>query len=385
MLKSSTIARLAGAAAAIWLYGAVPAWAGSGASGTSLQGVVDDAWALFTALVGSPTPPPQLPAITQQVLALASWNNTSPDIQRIVNSVCVPPGCPQVAINAVNGPAQSPSFAPPPFASSAFPFLTPLNFTPGVVPTQVGDPAAVASFAAVVLEDENGQPQMLDVFVETSKPGPVTLSFPLVILNNNGIETPVAATLKSSCSGGNQGGNQGGKGSCSATVSGVGPGNTTYSPGQLGLSFSFNSGLVELRIPLVVTTQNDPPYFTRVEAADPSTVTTSPCPSGVNPDSGYCVAFSKQDLGSPAPSSLGKGASIGIAPYPAPLCTTGANTNCPTTPPASPPPTYFGFCASFSNTPAIAAFVGIGTDATTYVSSPVPGPEVTLPVCPTQS
>jgi hypothetical protein len=197
-------------------------------------------------------------------------------------------------------------------------------------------------------------------------------------LNKGGSETPVAATLKSSCSGGNQGGN----GSCSATVSGVGPGNTTYSPGQLGLSFSFNSGLVELRIPLVVTIQNDPPYFTTVEAADPSTVTTSPCPSGVNPDSGYCVAFSKQDLGSPAPSSLGQGASIGIAPYPAPLCTA---TTCPATPPAppaSPPPTYFGFCASFSNTPAIAAFVGIGTDATTYVSSPVPGPGVTLPQCP---
>jgi hypothetical protein len=160
----------------------------------------------------------------------------------------------------------------------------------------------------------------------------------------------------------------------------VGPGKTTYSPGQLGLSFSFNSGLVELRIPLVVTMQNDPPYFTTVEAADPSTVTTSPCPSGVNPDSGYCVAFSKQDLGSPAPSSLGKGASIGIAPYPAPLCPGSPGTVCPST--VTP---TFGFCASFSNTPAIAAFVGIGTDATTYVSSPVPGPGVTLPVCPTQS
>ena len=271
MLRSSIIARLAGAAAAIWLCGALPAWAGSGASGTSLQGVVDDAWALFTALVQSLTPPPQLPTVTQQVLALASWNNTSPDIQRIVNSVCTPPGCPQVAINAVNGPAQSPSFAPPPFASSAFPFLTPLNFKAGVVPTQVGDPAAVASFAAVVLKDQNGQPQTLDVFVETNKPGPVTLSFPLVILNKDGSETPVAATLKANCIG---------FGPCLATVSGVGPGKTTYSPGQLGLSFSFNSGLAELRIPLVVTMQNDPPYFTTVEAAEPSTVTTSPCPSG---------------------------------------------------------------------------------------------------------
>jgi hypothetical protein len=395
MFRSSTISRLAGAAAAIWLCCALPAWAGSGASGITLQGVVDTMCMAFVpGATGTPPWCPQLPAVTQQVIEIAGLTNQSPDAVRTTDNVCnsgnglfgptaAPPYCPQVAINAVNGPAKSPtddsnddsSHDSGGASSSAFPFLTPLNFTPGVVPTQVGDPAAVASFAAVVLEDEDGQPQTLDVFVETNKPGPVTLSFPLVVLNKDGSETPVAATLKASCNG---------HGPCSATVSGVGPGKTSYSPGQLGLYFSFNSGLVELRIPLVVTMQNDPAYFTKVELANPAMFTTSPCPIGVNPTSAYCEAFSKQDLGSPA-GFLGKGASIGIAPYPAPLCTTGANTNCPTTPPATPPTTYFGFCASFSNKQAIAAFVGVGTDATTYVSSPVPGTGITLPQCPPQN
>jgi len=394
MLKSSKIARLAGAVAAIWLCCAGPALAGGGISGISLQGACDE----IASMIVSGTKCPPFPNVAQQVVELGNLENQTPDSIRIFTmSICEPfgpagdlglPFCPTIAINAVNGPVTSPPSnsngnsnsdgdsgnAP----TSAQPFLTRVAFTPGAVPTQVGDPAATASFSAVVLEGQNGQPKMLDLFFETSKPG-ATLSLPLVVLNADGTERPVAATLNASCSSGDQ--------PCQkATVSGdfLGTGvKKTYSANALGLFFNLQWGtssslptwhpIAEVQIPLVVTKRNDPAYF--------FTTTTSPCPSGVNPASGYCEAFSQQALGFPA-SFLGKGASVGIAPYPAPLCT---STTCPATPPvppALPPPTYFGFCASFSKNPVIAAFAGIGTDATTYVTSPVPGTGVTLPVCP---
>jgi len=359
------------------VYGTGSAWAGDGgSSGIGLQPVADDVWEYFTGLINSSTPAPQLPTITQLVLGMAGWTNQTPDAVRNINFVCFDYSpselCGQLAVNAANGPLKS----SPDQSSSAFPFLTSLPFTPGAVPTLIGDPKATNFFAATVLTGENGQPTTLDLFVETSKSGPLTLSFPLVVLNKNGTETPVAATLTANCNG---------FGPCSPIVSGLGPGNQTYSTDELGMYFGFAPRLVELRIPLVVTMQNDPPYFTMVEAANGVTVTTSPCPIGVNPDSGYCVAFTEQDLGSPAPRSLGKGAYVGIAPYPAPLCTTGANTNCPETLPTPPPTTYFGFCASFSNIPAIAAFVSVGTDGTTYASTPLPISGVTPPRCPPQS
>ena len=384
MLRSSTISRLAGAAAAIWMYGAGAAWAGTGGSGIPLQPVLDGVCMAFVpGAITTPSWCPQLAAATHQVLAIAGLTNQTPDAVRVENFACTPPGCPQVSINAVNGPAKS-----PPDDSSALPFLTPLPFlppptscaptpcTPLGVPTQVGDPAAVASFSAVVLEDADGQPKTLDVFVETKNPGAtgrVTLSLPLVVLHKDGSELPVAATLKATCQGGNQGGNQ----PCqSATVSGdfLGTGkNMTYSANQLGLSFSFNSGLVEVRIPLVATMLNDPPYF--------NTPPTSQCPNGINPITGYCDAFSQEDLGFFA--SFLKGGSMGIAPIAGPLLPACATSSPPT---CSPPPATFAFCASFSNNkPAIAAFAYIGTDATTYVSSPVPGMGVTLPQCPTQN
>jgi hypothetical protein len=319
---------------------------------------------------------------------IGNLENQTPDSVRIATmSICEPfgpagnfglPFCPQVAINAVNGPAKWSLDD----TSDALSYVAPLAFTQGAVPTLYGDPNTNGFFYAHVLEGANG-PQALELLVEqlpgTSKPSfgglvPVTLKFPAVILNSNGTETPVSATLHAACLG---------LGPCPATVSGFGPGNKTYSAHALGLNFSFVLSpspqslvphpIAALSIPLVVTKQNDPAYF--------FTTTTSPCPSGVNPASGYCEAFLQQALGFPA-SVLGNGASVGIAPYPAPLCT---STTCPTTPPvppAPPPPTYFGFCASFSKNTVIAAYAGIGTDATTYATSPVPGTGVTLPVCP---
>jgi hypothetical protein len=396
MLKSSKITQVAGAVAAIWLYAAGPALAGGGVSGISLQGACNE-----IAMMAFGVNCPPFPNVAQQVVEIGNLENQTPDSIRIATmSICEPfgpagdlglPFCPQIAINAVNGPVTSPASNSNGNSNSqgdsgngstsAQPFLTRVAFTPGAVPTQVGDPAATANFSAVVLEGQNGQPKMLDLFFETIKPG-ATLSLPMVVLNADGTERPVAATLKTSCSSGDQ--------PCqSATVSGdfLGTGvKKTYSANSLGLFFNLqwgtSSSTAEVRIPLVVTKQNDPAYFA-TPPCPPNFITSPPYVIGGNPISGYCVAFTGQDLGFPA-SFLGKGASVGIAPYPAPLCT---STTCPPPPPppAPPPPpptTYFGFCASFSNNPVIAAFVGVGTDATTYVTSPVPGTGVTLPVCP---
>jgi len=364
-LRLSIISRLASAAAIIWICGAGSAWAGDGgSSGISLQGVLDEVCSMF----GPTVPCPQLPTVTQQVIEIAGLTNESPDIVRVINSVCTPPGCPEIAVNAVNGPAKSPPLG----TIDAMWYLTPLAFTPGSVATQYGDPAAKSFFYSHVLKGANGQPQTFDLFYDL--PGtnkfvlPVALSLPLVVLNSDGSERPVAATLNAVCVG---------FGCGSATVSGdFGTGKTKYSAGALGLDINFafapspNSSsphpIVEVQIPLVVTMQNDPEYFAP-----------SQCPAGVNPISGYCEAFTKDVRGFPI---LGTGKSVGIAPYAAPPCTA---TTCPSTPPTPPAtsPSFFGFCATISGNPVIAAFASIGTDGTTYASTPTPGAASTT-VCP---
>ena len=137
------IARVAAMFAAFWLCSVGSAWAGDGgSSGISLQGVLDDICSVF-----GTGPCPQLPTVTQQVIEIAGLTNESPDIVRVLNSVCTPPGCPQTAVNAVNGLAKS----PPVRATDALWYLTPLAFTPGPVATQYGDPAAKSFFYAAVL------------------------------------------------------------------------------------------------------------------------------------------------------------------------------------------------------------------------------------------
>jgi hypothetical protein len=365
-LRLSVISRIAGliAVTALWLCCAGPARAGDGgSSGISLQGVLDD---VCGAIAGTPgtTPPwcPQFATVTQQVIESAGLINEAPDIVRVINSVCTPPGCPQVAVNAVNGRATSPPLG----SFDALWYLTPLAFTPGPVATQNGDPAARNFFYAVTLAGARGEPQTLALFYDL--PGtnkilvPLALSLPLVVLNSDGSEQPVAATLNATCVG---------FACINPTVSGHFKGSTqkqTYSAGALGLHLNFaivpspNSAIphavVELLVPLVVTMQNDPAYFT-----------TSSCPTGVNPISGYCGAFTKDVRGFPT-NFIGKGKSVGFAPYAAPLCN---GTTCPGGTPTSTSPSYFGFCASVSNSSVIQAFTSIGTDGTTYSSTPTPG------------
>ncbi len=114
-----------------------------------------------------------------------------------------------------------------------------------------------------------------------------------------------------------------------------------------------------MQIPIIATPDNDSAYF-----SNPFSLS---CPNGnaANPFSGYCNAFSNAVLGFPAPV-LGTGASVGVAPYAAPLCN---SATCPAMPP--PMTTFFGFCASFATVPAVATFLQIGTDGTTAITTPV--------------
>jgi hypothetical protein len=370
-LRLFTFARLAAAAIAASLWWAAPASAGGGgADASTLQSSLN----AICSEVGMASTCPQLPTATQIFLEISGLLNSPPDDVRNIFAVSPcgnlffnGPPCPTVAVNAVNAPVKSPSAA----ASVAISYLTSLAFQPGAMVTQYGDPKAARFFYATVLDGTNGQPQVLDIILDDtlgtnkqfSKGPVVSFSLPLVVLKG-GVEYPVAATLLLTAN------NNGASGNLTGTVSGVFPGGTklqTYSAAALGINFNYSFGaspnsttshaLYEVQIPLLVTTSNDAAYFD-----DPSS-----CPNsskGTNPLSGYCNAFSTPDLGFSA-SVLG--ASIGVAPYAAPLC---PGNMCPSTPSST---TYFGFCATFANasTPAVATFGQIGTDGTTYLSTPV--------------
>jgi hypothetical protein len=360
--------RVAYAVAALWLCGIGAARAGGGgADASTFQQVLNT---VCSEVGVPPASCPQLPTAAQIAAEISGLVNSQIDDVRnsafancgnLVIFTGVP--CPQIAINAANIPVKSPPSGP-----LAISYLTPLAFTQEGAVTQYGDPAAKRFLYAALIEGSDGQPQVLDVVLDdtlgTSKQfskGPVAaFSLPLVILN--GTESPVAATLQltATCNG---------AADClSGTVTGVtGPGKTPPTAAQLGIQFSSTFGsspnsttahrTYELLLPIIVTNTNDPAYFTN----PPSCPNTN---KGTNLLSGYCNAFSKQSLGFTA-SVLG-GASIGVAPYAAPLCTPAT---CPAQGTAQT--TYFGFCASFGSVPAVTTFIQIGTDGTTIMTTPV--------------
>jgi hypothetical protein len=189
------------------------------------------------------------------------------------------------------------------------------------------------------------------------------VSLPLQVLNSDGSERLICgaqgcpasvATLQiSAASNGGLTASVIGDFSVPGTIS-------TMSASALGIQFSVSFGsspnsnrshfILEVQVPLLVTLGNDPAYFGVV-------------PSGVIPVnelSGLPTAFA---------SDVVPTAKIGVTPEAAPTC----NGPCPSTTFTS----TFPFCASFAGNgggplnAAVATFVTLGTDATTYVSSPV--------------
>jgi hypothetical protein len=344
-----------------------------------------------------------MPTITQVVLQISGLANAAPDFVRgPQGSFNVPPtttgglclviasptlsACDQIVIDALNPPAASS------VGISDLANLTALGFTTGKgppVPVPLGTSGASSFFYAVATPDQNGEIKTLTLYfdypVQTNSSIQKSLfakiSLPLKVLNNDGSErlicgatpcpsftTPTPptslATLQiSGCSSG-----QGCVNGLAANVIGDFStpgtiGNMSASQLNIGVSVSFapspNSAsshlILTVQVPLLITHGNDQAYFGVV-------------PSGVIPVNqltGLPTAFTNDVV----PAS-----GIGVTPQAAPAC----SGDCPATTFA----TTFPFCASFSGSgsgplgsgsfhSAVAAFLSVGTDATTYASSPV--------------
>ena len=381
-IGSSAISRFAGVMMTAWLCGMGPAWAGGGGSD---GGVNQPFLQQVCELVGVPPGScPLLPTLTQIILGISGYQNTPPDFVRgpLGNfaGICSVSGNPLPLCSENNAVSTVSPLAPSSIALSDLSNLTPIAFRAvsgqAVTPVALGSPQA-NSFLYAVLTGADGQhtldvvldygPWTSNTFVKNQPVGSFT--FPLVILNG-ATETPVVAKLQltATCSGA-----VGAPGCLTGTVTGIG--NKPLSAAQLGIKFGFQlaaspnkaapHAIITFRLPVIVTQVTDPVYF----GLDNST--TPPSFTFINQFSGQPTAFSQDDLGFTPNSGLlpNGGVSIGVAPYPAPLCT---DPNCTNT------PTFYGFCAAIADTPAAATltpaaatFGSIGTDGTTYASSPV--------------
>ena len=421
----SAISRFAGAVTIGWLCGMGPAWAGGGGSdGGASQFLLQE----VCSFVGAPSCL-QPPTLAQIILGISDYQNTTPDFVRgplgnlatqgslapcYVSGNFSPLCSTTNAVNAIN------PLAPSSITLSDLPNLLPLAFLADtkfknpVTPVALGSSGA-NSWVYPVLTGPDGQhtlnvvfdyvPWTSKSFVKGQAVGSFT--FPLVMLNSDNSETPVTATLNlaATCNGAVSA-----PGCLAGTVTGI-PGTGTNPPpsaAQLGIQFGFqlaastNSStphaIITFQLPVIVTGLANP---TKCGAAigsgtaDPADCGTDPAyfgvipagatlpngnpnpnvgsPTFINQISGQATAFTKNDLGF-TPNSLGL--PIGVSPTPAPLCT---SATCPAPPPATPPATFFGFCATIGGTPAVGTFVSWGTDATAYASSPV---SVPLPQCP---
>jgi hypothetical protein len=132
---SSTISRLAGAVAALWLCGAGSVWAGSGGGAdlASLNTSLSDLCTTLKNTFGVPLPScPQVPTVAQGVLQLAAWNLVPTEMVRATNSIPL-----KGAVNAGNPSIPPVGPVPPPITafpvdgdalSNLLPNLTPLAF-----------------------------------------------------------------------------------------------------------------------------------------------------------------------------------------------------------------------------------------------------------------
>jgi len=384
LVGSSAISRFAGAVTIVWLCAMPPASAGTSGADTGLQQALND----VCGDVGI-TSCPHMPTATQAILQMSGLTTAAPDFVRgpqgpIAASgfspLCTVSGsgglnvCSQKnAINAVN----------PSAASADLSNLTPLAFTTvkgQAVPVPLGTKGADSFFYAVATPD--GEPNMLTVVFDyptltsssfTKSQVVANVSLPLQALNNDGTERPICgatgcpaslATLQiTACSSG-----PGCVSGFAANVTGdfSTPGTIiTMSASQLNIGFkvsflqSPNSSrshfILEVQVPLLMTLGNDPAYF-------------GLAPSGAVVNSGS-FTFVNQLTGLPTAFTAELKPTFGVTPQAAPSC----NGTCPSFPFIS----TFPFCASFAGngggplSPAVATFVTLGTDATTYVSSPV--------------
>jgi hypothetical protein len=412
-VRFAKISGFAGVVAVLCLFCASSARAGGASDAGTLLSLLCNTFAASLGIAcpqyptyadTTTTPATPISPATPIVLELAAWQNVAPDSVRMQDNDCIlfgtlnGPGnlyCPQLAVNATNGPANSPLSD----AAAALSSLNSLAFVSNAMGpltvTQNGDPNANSRVYAVA-EGANGQPAMLDLFFQTgaskeqTKGQVSTISFPLAVLTNGAAtEKSVVATLQitATCNG---------VAACLsvkvlADFAGTGA-KKTYSLTDLGLNlayFSDPSPTYELQIPRVVNPQTDPLYFP-ISGFD----SLPQCANGSNPISGYCNAFSATNPPNGFASKFLTNAVVGMAPSAAPQCPgsqpglpSPPGTLCPAnlpTNPTQPLSPTFGFCASFSGNPAAAFFLAIAPDGTTIASSPVnPSPTgAAYPACP---
>jgi len=78
-IRSSAITRFSGMVATVWLCGVASVWAGTGGSDSGVQTVLNS----VCADVGiSTTSCPQVPTVTQAILAISGFENAAPDFVR---------------------------------------------------------------------------------------------------------------------------------------------------------------------------------------------------------------------------------------------------------------------------------------------------------------
>jgi hypothetical protein len=407
--------RLSMAAVALCLWAAGPAWAGDGESVGSVQtllGRADGTSGICHLLAINPCP--QLPTLTQLVLQFAAVVNSPPDLIRSPQGASLIGGegfcsvagnqdlvpCRTVVVNAFNratpGAILSGGFSAPDLSSlTALSFVSPTNGAGQAVAVPPGANAHPNSFFYAVATTSSGNPGQPDSLTFTYDYIPLTaarffkgqqvasIALPLVLQDaSTGSRQSVPATLQitASCAGGT---------TClTAAVIGnfAGNGMQMKSPGDLGLKWglvfapSVNApnlphAIFQVQAPLLVSHTVDAAYFGVVPVgATTDGVTPDPnigSSTGVNQLSGVPTAFLKDSNG----FLFRNGVFTGIAPYASPQTPSGVTATDTTS-------STYGFCASFwggsamtlTLNPAVATFVSLATDGTTYVSSPVPPP-----------
>jgi hypothetical protein len=445
-IRPSTISRLAGADAALWLCGAGSAWAATGGGDLgSLQAVIGppDGSSGFCNLLGmgpksapplGPTanPCPQIPTVTQAVLAVAGLTNSPPEAIRAQNSI--PPRNAVTAANVAAVPPDDPlpinnsTSSPPLFlpgnattpASGLLTTLTPIAFasqhrqiSTTAAATPLSEPSADTFLYAVGVSSKGAvnaagltDPDKVYFIYEdlfrnnqtfTNNQIVAKFSFPLTFLNNDGSESPVMTTLQvtATCNGGP---------SClkAQAVGGIGTPQNSVDASQLGIQFALvfsgsptlanNHAIFEVAVPLLVTGACVAPHPVCKKGQTPPSFNTDP---GYNYfqhfgaagpiNTAIFTAFGNggDDLGATPTQSgiLPSGAfSVGLAPSAAPLCTTDAlgNVTCPST-------ISFALCASLpDNTngpnadlrPAVGAYYAITTNGEVLLSAPLPSVSV---------
>ena len=393
-MRPSIVSRVAGAAAGVWLCGAGAAWAGDGVDLGSLQALLNDPTSGLCSLFKmSSCPVP--PTVTQAVLEVAGLGNNLPEMVRVQNNIL-----PRDSVTAGN-----PAIATVPSAvSDLMSSLTPLAFISSQISatataTQLYDPEAdtflyAVGVSSIGFSGSNGlavPDTAYFIYDDLSRnnvnfaTGAVVAKFllPLTVLNSDGTERAVPATLNFVANN---------AGDCSTSfVVGNFPSGTSLAATQAGIGCQVFFGtsptsaqkhtIFLVAVPLLVTgatasPNTDPAYFySQLHAGQTNPVNT-----------GVFTAFEFNDLG----HALSNGASIGLAPTAAPLCTTlypGYPSNpsrCPPVNNAVPPP--FALCASLPVNnesklhPAVGAYYAIATSGEMFLSAPLPS--VSTSVCP---